>query len=67
MCAYCATRDWKIVADYVEPGASATDDRRRKACSCVRSSLPQAQNRQCLECPVLYRNGAPEEIRTPDP
>ena len=25
---YCASRDWKIVADYVEPGASATDDRR---------------------------------------
>ena len=25
---YCASRDWEIVADYVEPGASATDDRR---------------------------------------
>ena len=23
--------------------------------------------RQVLECPILYRNGAPEEIRTPDP
>jgi site-specific DNA recombinase len=26
--AYCASRGWKIVADYVEPGVSATDDRR---------------------------------------
>lgn len=26
--AHCASRGWEIVADYVEPGASATDDRR---------------------------------------
>src|SRR5246500_1548004 len=26
--AYCASRGWEIVADYVEAGASATDDRR---------------------------------------
>ncbi|UPK35259.1 recombinase family protein [Bradyrhizobium sp. 186] len=26
--AYCASRGWDIVADYVEPGASATDHRR---------------------------------------
>ena len=26
--AYCASRGWEIVSDYVEPGASATDDRR---------------------------------------
>lgn len=25
---YCASRGWEIVADYVEPGLSATDDRR---------------------------------------
>ncbi|MFY9623402.1 MAG: recombinase family protein, partial [Rhodoplanes sp.] len=25
---YCASRGWEIVADYVEPGMSATDDRR---------------------------------------
>jgi hypothetical protein len=25
---YCASRGWEIVADYVEPGATATDDRR---------------------------------------
>jgi site-specific DNA recombinase len=25
---YCASRSWEIVADYVEPGLSATDDRR---------------------------------------
>jgi DNA invertase Pin-like site-specific DNA recombinase len=25
---YCASRGWEIVADYVEPGFSATDDRR---------------------------------------
>jgi Resolvase, N terminal domain len=113
--AYCASRGWQFVADYVEPGASATDDRRpefqriidaatakpptfdvilvhsfiaatscarwpsvsrwtrkkfaswgRKACLCVRSSQPQAQKRQVLECPVLYRSGAPDTIRTCD-
>jgi DNA invertase Pin-like site-specific DNA recombinase len=26
--AYCAARGWEIAADYVESGASATDDRR---------------------------------------
>ena len=26
--AYCASRGWETVADYVEPGVSATDDRR---------------------------------------
>jgi hypothetical protein len=25
--AYCASRGWEIVGDYVEPGLSATDDR----------------------------------------
>ena len=33
----------------------------------ARSSPHQAQNRLCLECPVLYRSGALGEIRTPDP
>jgi hypothetical protein len=37
-----------------------------RAYSCARWSPPRAGNRQVLECPVLYRNGAPEEIRTPD-
>jgi site-specific DNA recombinase len=41
--------------------------RDRKAYSCGRSSLLEAQKRQVLACPVLYRSGAPEEIRTPDP
>src|SRR6516165_4154444 len=41
--------------------------RSRKACCCARSSPLQAQKRRLLVCPVLYRNGAPEEIRTPDP
>src|SRR5579872_2465575 len=31
----------------------------RKPCSCARLSLRQAQKRQVLECPVLYRSGAP--------
>ena len=31
----------------------------RKARCCGRSSLRQAQKRQVLECPVLYRSGAP--------
>src|SRR3974377_1369019 len=26
--AYCQSRGWEIAADYVEPGLSATDDRR---------------------------------------
>jgi DNA invertase Pin-like site-specific DNA recombinase len=26
--AYCTSRGWEIVADFVEPGVSATDDRR---------------------------------------
>src|SRR5260370_35664907 len=25
---YCASRGWEIVAEYIEPGVSATDDRR---------------------------------------
>ncbi len=39
----------------------------RKANCCARSSPLQAQKRRVLACPVLYRSGAPEEIRTPDP
>src|SRR6202011_3746571 len=34
---------------------------------CARSSPSQAQKRRGLACPVLYRSGAPEGIRTPDP
>src|SRR5689334_6308263 len=26
--AYCASRDWEVVADYVEPSVSSTDDKR---------------------------------------
>ena len=65
--AYCAWRGWEIVADYVEPGASATDDRRPEfqrmidARSCARSSLLQAQKRQVLACPVLYTDMARSE------
>ncbi len=29
--------------------------------------IASSANRLRLECPVLYRNGAPEGIRTPDP
>jgi hypothetical protein len=39
----------------------------RKAYSCVRSSPLRAKKRRVLACPVLYRSGAPEGIRTPDP
>ena len=39
----------------------------RKAYCCARSSPLQAQKRRVLACPVLYRSGAPEEIRAPDP
>jgi hypothetical protein len=36
----------------------------RKAYCCARSSPLQAQKRRVLACPVLYRSGAPERIRT---
>jgi multidrug resistance efflux pump len=36
----------------------------RKARSCERSSLLQAQKRLVLACPVLYRSGVPYRIRT---
>ncbi len=39
----------------------------RKAHFFARSSPLQAQKRQVLACPVLYRSGALGEIRTPDP
>jgi hypothetical protein len=38
----------------------------RKANCCAPSSPLQAQKRRFLACPVLYRSGASEEIRTPD-
>jgi site-specific DNA recombinase len=38
----------------------------RKARSCARSSPLQAQKRRVLACPVLYRSGAPDTIRTCD-
>ena len=34
----------------------------RKTCCYARASPHQAQNRQCLKCPVLYRSGAPWAI-----
>src|SRR6266568_3906299 len=39
----------------------------RKACSCARSLPLQARKRRVLALPVLYRSGAPDKIRTPDP
>jgi hypothetical protein len=53
----------RALVQRVEVDQSASWD--RKACSCVRSSPLKAQKRRVLECPVLYRSGAPEEIRTP--
>src|SRR5450432_1083499 len=38
----------------------------RKANCCARSSPLQAQKRRVLACPVLYRSGAPDTIRTCD-
>ena len=35
-----------------------------KASCCARSSPPQAQKRRVLACPVLYRSGVPDGIRT---
>jgi site-specific DNA recombinase len=31
---YCTSRGWSIVADYVEPGLSATDGTRSTRCEC---------------------------------
>src|SRR5262249_9093759 len=57
----------RALAQRVEVDAKEIRIMGPRACSCARSSPRRAQNRQCLECPVLYRSGAPEEIRTPDP
>ena len=38
--AYCVSRGWEIVADYVEPGLSATDDRRPEFQRMTRTCLP---------------------------
>jgi site-specific DNA recombinase len=38
----------------------------RKAYCCARSSPPRVRKRRVLACPVLYRSGAPGEIRTHD-
>jgi hypothetical protein len=56
-----------LVADYIEQHLKRFASSEPRVCSCARSSPRRAQNRQVLECPVLYRGGAPEEIRTPDP
>src|SRR5271155_4898301 len=52
--AYCSAREYGLVETYVEPGASATNDRLR------------ARGRPRLRFAVLFRNGVPEGIRTPD-
>ena len=38
----------------------------RKAYCCTRSSPRHARKRRVLACPVLYRSGAPDKIRTCD-
>ena len=38
----------------------------RKTNCCARSSPLRAQNRRVLACPVLYRSGSPDKIRTCD-
>ncbi|WP_354112040.1 recombinase family protein [Bradyrhizobium sp. S3.12.5] len=39
--AYCASRGWEIVAEYVEPGASATDDRRPEFQRMIDAATPK--------------------------
>src|ERR1700716_4228625 len=39
--AYCASRGWEIVADYVEPGVSATDDRRPEFQRMIEAAITQ--------------------------
>jgi hypothetical protein len=46
---------------------ASADGKSRFEAASARSSPSQAQKRRVLACPVLYRSGAPEEIRTPDP
>jgi site-specific DNA recombinase len=57
----------RALAQRVEVDAKEVPSWARKAYCCARSSPLQAQKRRVLACPVLYRSGAPEEIRTPDP
>lgn len=57
----------RALAQRIEVDAKEVRIMDRKARSCERSSPHQAQKRQVLECPVLYRSGAPGTIRTSDP
>jgi site-specific DNA recombinase len=49
----------RALAQRVEVDAKRFASWAPKAYSCARLSPPQAQKRQVLECPVLYRSGAP--------
>ncbi len=70
----CAPRAAATAAITSAPSRNASKSMRkkfvswdRKAYCCARSSPLQAPKRRVLAFPVLYRSGAPEEIRTPDP
>ena len=41
---YCTSRGWEIVADYVEPGVSATDDRRPEFQRMVDAAMTKPPN-----------------------
>jgi len=57
----------RALAQRVEVDANEVRIMGSKSNCCARSSPPQAQKRRVLAFPVLYRSGAPEEIRAPDP
>ena len=44
---YCEERGWEIVADYVEPGMSATDDRRPEFQRMIDARHDQAAGLRC--------------------
>jgi hypothetical protein len=52
--AYCASRGWEIAADYVEPGASATDDRRPEFQRMIDAWRNDTENREEWQIQVLH-------------
>jgi resolvase-like protein len=50
---YCTSRGWQIVADYVESGASATDDRRPEFQRMIDAVPPSAHPSLCGQSATL--------------
>ncbi len=56
----------RALAQRIEVDAKEVRIMGRKPCCFARSSLRQTQKRRVLACPVQYRSGAPDTIRTCD-